>query len=387
MRGSIVKRGAGWSIVYRAPDPETGKTKQVWKGGFALKRDAELALKEIVGRVDSGTYTKPVKMTVHQWAVDHWLPSLAARVTAGKLRPTTVAQYRTLTTVHVLNPEYGIGGRLLQGLSSADLDQLYGRLLSAGRRDGKGGLSGTTVHAVHVTISKMLKDAVDDGKVARNVASKAKAVPQPDGAEMKPWAPEQMRAFLAHVVGDRLAAMWHLVATSGLRRGEVAGLRWEFVDLDDATIRIAKTRTVVDYKVVDSEPKTEKGKRTISLDPATAAALRAHRQRQLEERMAWGAAWTDTGLVFTQEDGTAIHPERITQAFQRHAKVAGLPVIPLHGLRHSYATAALEAGADIKVLSARLGHSSIGITGDIYQHVSQRLDQKVADRVASVILG
>jgi integrase len=241
------------------------------------------------------------------------------------------------------------------------------------------------VHAVHVTVSKALKDAVRWGKLTRNVAALADP-PQPNDDEAAVWSPEQLRMFLAYVVEDRLSAMWLTFITTGMRRGEVAGLRWEWLDFDKSEVHIRKTRVVVDYQVDDSEPKTARSKRTVSLDPITTGALKAHRKRQLEERLAWGPTWTDTGLVFTREDGIGYHPERLTQMFQRHAKGAGLPVIPLHGARHSYATAALEAGEDIKIVSALLGHSSIGITGDLYQHVQDRLRQQSANRTASYIL-
>jgi integrase len=383
MRGSVVKRGTSWSLVYRAPDPESGQTKQVWRGGFARKRDAETALREIIGQVDAGTYTKPTRVTLGQYMLEDWLPSLDAAVAGGTLRPTTVAQYRTLATKHVL-PR--LGGVYLQALSPTHLNRMYGELLTCGRRNGKGGLSRTSVHAIHVTVSRALADAIRWGRLTRNVATLADP-PRPDQREMSVWSPGQVRAFLAHVANDRLAAMWVLFATTGMRRGEVAGLAWRDVNLEDGELAVRQARVTVNYRVADSDPKTDKGRRTISLDPATVTALRAHRRRQVEDRLAWSASWTDSGLVFTREDGSAIHPERMTQAFHRHARVAGLPVIRLHDLRHSYATAALEAGEDLKVLSARLGHSSIGITGDTYQHVTRGLDRQAADRVASFILG
>jgi integrase len=124
---------------------------------------------------------------------------------------------------------------------------------------------------------------------------------------------EQLRAFLDHARADHLVAAWHLLAKTGMRRGELLGLRWLDVDLEEGFLAVRQTRVSVDYEVAVGAPKTERGNRTVALDPATVAVLRDHRARQLEERLARGPAWTDTGLVFTREDGTEIHPQRLSQ--------------------------------------------------------------------------
>jgi hypothetical protein len=168
----------------------------------------------------------------------------------------------------------------------------------------------------------------------------------------------------------------------------VAGLRWPDVDLHTGRISPRRPRVVVNYDVVVSEPKTSKGRRSLALDPATVAALREHRVRQLEQRLAVGPRWQDSGLVFTWPDGRPIHPERFSRWFEQHARDAGLPKIRLHDVRHSYATAALAAGVPAKVVSERLGHANIAITMmDTYSHVLPGLDAQAADTVARLILG
>jgi integrase len=165
---------------------------------------------------------------------------------------------------------------------------------------------------------------------------------------------------------------------------------WSAVDLDASPGRLAVVQTVV---VVDKQPvvvadaKTASSRRLLALDPLPVAAVKAHRVRQLEERLAWGPAWVDTGLVFTCEDGQVLHPEHVAKRFARLVRDAGLPPITLHGVRYSYATAALAAGEPLKVVSERLGHASTSITANLYQHVLPSMDERTANAVANLILG
>jgi integrase len=186
---------------------------------------------------------------------------------------------------------------------------------------------------------------------------------------------------------DPLYAAWLLLATTGMRRGEVAGLGWVDVDLETGRVSPRRPRVVINYEVVVSEPKTAKGRGSLALDPATVAALREHRSQQLQQRLAVGPRWQDSGLVFTWPDGRPIHPERFSRWFEQHAQAAGLPKIRLHDVRHSDATAALAAGVPAKVVSERLGHATIAITMDTYSHVLPGLDAQAAGTVARLILG
>jgi len=267
--------------------------------------------------------------------------------------------------------------------------QIYGELLEGGRLNSKSRkLSAESVRNAHAVLRRALNDAVRWGAVSRNVALLADPPrARQDGHEMRTWSADELRAFLDHISKDRLSALWTLPATTGMRRGEAVGLRWSDIDLESARAQVRQTRVVTEGKVVVSEPKTARGRRSVALDSTTVAALKEHRRRQLEDRLAAGSAWQDAGLVFTREDGTLIAPDSLTQAFERHVRNAKLPTIRLHDLRHTHASLALAAGIPAKVVSERLGHSSIVITLDLYSHVSPALEEDAAERVAALVFG
>ncbi len=181
--------------------------------------------------------------------------------------------------------------------------------------------------------------------------------------------------------------MWVLLLTTGLRRGEALGLKWSDLDLDAGRLSVRRTLVAVGYDVKWSEPKTAKSRRSVALDAGTVSAMRSHRRQQLEERMALGSGYRDDDLVFARVDGSPIHPQTVSQAFERHAKAAGLSPIRLHDLRHTAATLMLEGGVPLKVVSERLGHSSIGITADVYQHVTEHMQDEAAAKLGAALLG
>jgi integrase len=381
MRGGTRKRGATWTWYVDVVDPATGRRRQQSKGGFKTKRDAQAALNDALAALRTGTFVAPSRLTLGAFLVDQWLPTIRAVI-----RPNTWETYRIYAESHVLP---ALGHVPLQAVTAVHLNRLYTDLGDHGRRDGRGGLAPKSVRHVHVLLHKALSDALRWGVVARNVADAADP-PRVPHRERSVWSAEELRSFLAVAVDDRLTAMWLLAATTGMRRSELLGLPWRAVDLEAHPGRLWVVQVVVvvgQRPVIVAETKTHASIRQLALDPVTMAALKAHRARQLADRLAWGPAWMDTGLVFTDEDGSILHPKQITKRFARLAKRAGVPPITLHDVRHSYATAALAAGEPVKVISERLGHSSTTITANLYQHVLPSMDERTANAVAQLILG
>jgi integrase len=183
-----------------------------------------------------------------------------------------------------------------------------------------------------------------------------------------------------------LVAAWTLLLTRGLRRGELAGLRWDAVDLEGRAVQIVRTRVIVDGKAVESVPKTEAGRRTIPLDPALTVCLKSHRTRQAAERLAAGEAWRDGGYVFTDQLGRPLYPDLFSERFDALSAAAGLRRIRLHDLRHTTASLLIAAGVPVKVVAELLGHASPTITQSIYQHVMPGMSEAAGARLSDALL-
>lgn len=262
--------------------------------------------------------------------------------------------------------------------------------MEQGRADGKGGLSPKSVRNVHVVLRKALGDAVKWNNLPRNVAAFADPpkMRQSGDKEMGTWNAQELRAFLDFISEDRLYPAFYLDANTGMRRGEVLGVRWTDIDLDKGALSVRQTLLCVDYELEFGTPKTARGRRQIALDKGTVTILKAWKKRQLEERIAIGGGYHDEhGLVFTKVDGSPLHPDLFSQTFDRLVSKSGLPRIRLHDLRHTHATMALQANVPVKVVSERLGHASVAITLDVYSHVLPGMQEDAAEKVARLVFG
>jgi integrase len=248
-------------------------------------------------------------------------------------------------------------------------------------------LAPKSIRNTHVVLRKALGDAERLGQMSRNSATAAKA-PTVHRPEHRTWSSDDLRELLSACSDHRLSAAFVLLATTGMRRGEVLGLRWSDVDLDAAQLAVVQTLTTVGYAVVVSPRKTARSQRFVYLDAETVAVLRHHRHRQRHERIVAGPTWNvHHDLVFCDPVGEPFHPDHLTREFSRAAASAAVPRIRLHDLRHTYATLALKAGMHPKVVSERLGHATVGITLDLYSHVTPPIARDAAEIVANVIFG
>jgi integrase len=373
---SIYRKNQRWYVQVDVPAGPDGKRRRRSVGGFRTKREAKAAEAEALRRIRDGVLVEPSRLTVGAYLTELWLPSMASQV-----RATTLGGYRHNVRAYIV-PR--LGDIPLQRLSTARVGAFYGELVASGGQKGRP-LSPKTVRYVHTTLRRALRDAVADGLVVRNVAAQARP-PRARRVEMHTWTAAEVGAFLASVREDRLYAAWLLLATLGLRRGELLGLRWPDVDLTSGRIAIRNTLVMVDGKPAMAEPKTAKGRRSLTLAPQVLEAVRVHRAHQAAERLSWGADYTDSGLVVTTEDGRPMHPESLSSLFVRQAKRAGLSPIRLHDLRHSVASILLAKGVHPKVVSEQLGHATIALTLDTYSHVIPSLQQEAAGVIAAAVL-
>ena len=376
MKGSVRRRQNGdWEYRFDAgQDALTGRRLRPGRSGFKTKKEADQALRKAIAAHEAGRSSRATHQTVADFLTE-W-----HRGMRSSLRPSTWVNYRNYLDAYVVPV---IGDSRLRDLTPMRLNLLYSHLLERGRIKRPGGLAPKTVRNVHVMLHRALSDAVRWDLIPRNVAEDASP---PRVARKRPtiWTPEQLGQFVRHVEEDRFYALWLLVVTTGFRRGELAGLRRNDIDLQHGRVTPSAPRVVVDGRAEESETKTRSGERTLALDPTTWDALRDYVIYWDKERELLGQ---DTQLLFVWANGRALHPDTITDLFHKHCAAAGLPKIRLHDVRHSYATAALKAGIPPKIISERLGHATAAFTMQTYTHVIPGMDEAAASTVADLILG
>lgn len=362
VKDGIATVGDKYYAVVRVRDAQTGKSKPRWSRPFANYDEAKAQRDKDRVAAREGSYVARSGMTVGEY-LDMWVESV-------DVKPSTRSGYRDNIRLY-LTPH--IGGLPLQTLTAARLTELYANLMTSGGRGGKA-LSWRSVEYAAATLRSALSDAVELEALTKNVAMRAKLPTKPTPAtraerraqEMTVFDPEQLRAFLQVARGHRLSALFHLAAYSGARRGELLQLRWNDINLDDATVHIFGTYDVIDGEEVEGTPKSH-AERTIDIDPGTVAVLRAHKRDQDGPRFIGEAE--EGGLVFAREDGTLLHPDTPTQLMRRLCREAGVPRLRFHDLRHTHATILLTAGVPVHEVAERLGHYDGTVTLRVYAKV------------------
>jgi integrase len=387
-RGSIRKRGQTWTVVVDVGrDPTTRKRRQTSRGGFKTRKDAARWLTQTLGQVDQGGYVTPTRELTGEYLVE-WLAAVRS-----SLRPSTWESYERLVRRH-----------LIPRIGHVYLHQLGPRPpVGAVRRPAHRRPPRRNRRPVGPHRPLPARDPVQGavrrdgrGRLPRNVAglkTVRERLPKATGHDMTTWTAAQLTSFLQGLRGDRLEVPILLGATTGMRRGEVLGLRWSDLDLDAGRLAVRQTLTAPrdpdtgQHVPIFGEPKTRRGKRSVPLPAQTVAALRGHRKAQAVERLQVGPDYTDHGLVFAEPDGGPVHPDRFRVRFEHRVTRSGLPRIRFHDLRHTYATLALQAGVHAKVVSEILGHANIGITLDTYSHAIPAMQESAAETVAALVFG
>jgi integrase len=321
--------------------------------------------------LNKGSYIAPTRQNLRQF-LETWIAA-----TKSELAITAWTNYNEVLNNYVF-PH--LGGRLLSDLTPLDIKKWHGDLLDHGRKKG-GPLAANSVKLAHRVLHRALADGVRWNIIPSNPASSVR-LPKREHHEMAVWAPIEASEFLSNIARDRLAPLWTLALDTGMRRGELAGLRWSDINLDGATLTIMQQRTTANYQTVIAAPKA-RSQRQLQLAEPTIEVLQAHHLRQQAERRALGPAWTDTGYVFVDEAGQPFHPQRITKLFNHAIQKTGAPKIRLHDLRHTMATAALAAGVHPKIVQEQLGHATISVTLDTYSHLPQTVKRDGASVIAS----
>ena len=351
-----------WQYVHDLPPGPGGKRRQKTKGGFPTRREAQRALRSSLEQTERGYVPSVGKLTVGNY-LDAWLTSKV------NLRWTTAAAYSSHIRLH-LKP--AIGHVRLVELRHEHVENLFADL----RDRPANALSARTLQRVKATLNSALNDAVKRRQIPYNPAAHVE-LPRVHSDQRTVWSMAELHYFLNRINDDDLYPALHLAAMTGMRRGEIAGLRWADLDLPGKRLRVANQRVEAGRRIGDMPPKTVRSERTISLDDTTVVVLRSHAAREQPLAEIRGHQY-----LFSGPAGDPVRPELIYRRLQTLAKEAGLPKIRLHDLRHTHATHALEAGVPMKVVQERLGHSSMYLTADTYSHVRPSVAEEAAELVA-----
>ncbi|TAK30434.1 MAG: site-specific integrase [Chloroflexota bacterium] len=386
-RGYLRQRTKGsWSLTVELdPDPITGKRRQKFETVLGTKKQAEERLAKLLNEAATGLLLAETTTWTLAEYLRHWLVAYAAQ----NCRPKTQAGYTDLCEKLIIP----LAGHVkLAKLTGAHLREMYTTLLTKGRPGGRP-LSARTVQHTHRVLKEALSHAVKWQMIPRNVAD-AVDPPRPERKEMQTWNADEARRFLSVVTAttaDGAESVPYGMALAfalqtGVRKGELLGLRWQDVSLEHGTVQISQTiQRVQRMGLVVGQPKTSRGRRRIKLTATMIELLKTHKARQNAVRLQLGPAWEGHDLVFCTPLGTPLDPRNIYRSFVTACTRAGVPRIPFHSLRHTHATLLLMENVPAKIVSERLGHANIGMTLDTYSHVLPEMQDMAVGKLEELL--
>lgn len=369
--GNIRKRKDGrWEGRYTAGiNPENGK--QIFKNVLG-KTQAEVKekLKKALADSQKLDLAKQGKYTVGTW-MDAWFENVAKI----KVRPSSHQTYRGYIDNHI---KPNIGNIPLEKLTTMELQKLYRKLLTSGRveriesKEQPKGLSAKTVRNINQVISSAMDLAVAQKIILENPTN-ACSLPRVEHKEMQTISAEQLQVFLEEAKCSGVYEMYYIELSTGLRRGELLGLKWEDIDMKQGIIRVRRQVSRIDGKIVEAPLKTKNSYRTVTISPQAVEVLKSQKEK------------TDDEYVFPSPNGGPISPDSVNNMLHRVLDRAGIPRVRFHDMRHTFATLALQNGVDIKTVSGMLGHFSAGFTLDTYAHVTTAAEKEAAQTIGKVL--
>jgi integrase len=376
-KGHIRARGpCAWELKYDVGiDPVSNKRITKFRTVRGSKRDAQRELRDILTAVDAGTLADAGKITVGAW-LQTWLAEAKHNVA-----PTTFQRYREIVDKH-LTP--ALGNVLLGKLQPSQIQNYYSEALEKGRRDGNGGLSARTVNHHDRVLNVALKRARLLRLIVSNPVEDVSR-PKVEEREIESLEPAECAALLTAAKATRMLPIIFVALGTGLRRGEMLGLRWSDIDLERRFLTVRQSLEQTKAGLRFKPPKTKGSRRRIDLSLSLVEVLQRHRAKQAAARLALGLRSDPDLLVFSRIDGDPMQPDTLTKTFTRIVAAAKIRRITFHGLRHTHATDLLRAGVHPKIASERLGHSTIAITMDTYSHAMPGLQEDAAQRIDAAL--
>ncbi|MCG0275623.1 MAG: site-specific integrase [Thermosediminibacteraceae bacterium] len=394
MPGHLEKRGKNtWKIVIElGRDPETKKRKRLVRTFKGPKREAEIELAKLISEYEKGLLLD-TKITFGEY-LKKWLEDYPK---VKRLSPTTVRRYSQIINLRVI-PK--LGAIPLEKLRPIHLQTFYKELMDCSRLDGKkGSLSQASLIYHHRVIHKALDTAVKQQLIPYNIADSVE-LPKiqkefitynPDDEidntqAVKVLDEQQVNYMLEKARETPYYALLFLAVRTGMRRGELLALRWKDIDEKNKIIKVRQTLGYTPERgIFFKAPKTKKSVRNIDVSDDVIKVLKNHRRQQHEKKLLLGPNYNDYNLVFCQDNGLPMHPDTISSWFPEFLERIGLPRLNFHCLRHTHASLLLKAGVDVKIISERLGHSSVRITYDIYSHLMPGMQRTAAEKLEQLL--
>jgi len=367
-RGHITQRGNSYRVMVSYQD-DTGKRQQLTATARTVT-EAKKVRTRLLSQVDHGEIVRPGKLTVGKY-LQQWLDGLRSTVS-----PNTCALYSYISHNHLIP---ALGNITLSQLKPQHIQSLYSDKLAQG-------LSPRTVQLCHVVLHKSLDNAVRTNLILRNPTNLVDQ-PRVERHEIRIMSESDISLFLDEARKTDYYSLFYVLLFTGLRRGEALSLRWDDADLIGCQLSISRTMQFINNKVTFKSPKTGSSRRQIALSPSTCVVLRLHRETQDALRHRFGLpSVSDSDLIFCQYDGKPLLPNSVTHVWIKVARRCGLQGVRLHDARHTHASLLLKQGVSPKVISERLGHSSIEVTLNLYAHTTRGMQQDAANKFDDIVI-